>query len=581
MNTLSPAVGIANLYRGIWQYSIGFRWHFILALLLLSGSELIKLLIPMLSGDAINILQAKGFSGGNDAAFKALTAMGCLVGSWIIYAPGRILERNVALAVRSAYTNAMSRRILDASLRWHASRHSVDTAQLLTQSASALFGFSQNQYVYLQNTISLFGPLIALMIIAPKVALCGAIGYVCLAVISIAFDRIMLRIHAEQLVVERSYFTALSDVLSNIMPVIALRKQKGSLARLAKKLDETATVERKEYVVNEQKWATIDILASALVYIEVGLYVYWSRPEPGFAGAIALGSVFMVYEYAKKIDGVITVMVGQFSQLNAYIAGYATSKTLLEIEQENAVTVDASIHWRRLAVRDLVYRYQNNESDVLRGFGCTIERGKRYALIGMSGCGKSTLLSLLAGLEPQTQGHFILDGNAIASTDLRKFATLIPQGTYLFEGSITENLAMGDATSDQSVLTALRVACAEFAATSPSDLTDAVDESGKNWSGGQRQRIAVARGLLAAEGSSLILIDEPGNGVDGPTERKLLEQIFSMYPEAAIVVITHRHDVQDLFDQVIIMDPINSHLTPRNRLFTKRGDLANVEELQP
>lgn len=552
MNTLSPATGIANIYRGIWQYSQGMRAHFVLALILLGSSEMIKLLIPLFSGSAINALQNSGFAGGRQAALDALAAMGCLVGSWIIYAPGRILERNVALKVRSNYSNAMSVKILNASMRWHSARHSVDTAQLLTQSGTALFNFSQTQYIYLQNAISLFGPLIALLLLAPKVAFCGAVGYALLAAISVTFDRIMLRIHTEQLIVERRYFTALTDVLSNIVSVIALRKERGSLQRLAEKLEATAVVERREYVINEQKWAAIDILASALVYIEVGLYVYWSEPAPGLAGGLALGSVFMVYEYAKRIDGVITVMVSQFAQLNSFIAGYGASQTLLDIEERPAYQSDNEFPWRNLKARSISYQYPNVSEPVLKQFSCSIERGKHYALVGQSGSGKSTLLSLFAGLEQPSQGCFIADNHEIL-TDLKlsRIATLVPQGSHLFEGSLAENLAMGDEFADRKMLNALRVTCSDFAATTEDELAGAIEEAGKNWSGGQRQRIGVARGLLAAEDRSLLLMDEPGAGLDGPTERKLITQIFAAFPQAAIIVSIHRLDLLDLFDEVI------------------------------
>jgi ABC-type bacteriocin/lantibiotic exporter with double-glycine peptidase domain len=162
---------------------------------------------------------------------------------------------------------------------------------------------------------------------------------------------------------------------------------------------------------------------------------------------------------------------------------------------------------------------------------------------------------VLAGLYAPQGGTLALDGQPVDWPQLRRLATLIPQETELFEASVRENLAFGQPCSDALLLAALHTSTFdEVLKATHGDLDTAVSERGFNLSGGQRQRLCLARGVLAAQGSSLLLLDEPTSALDAATEARVLERIADAFPRACVIASIHRLSLLDRFDTVILME---------------------------
>jgi ABC-type bacteriocin/lantibiotic exporter with double-glycine peptidase domain len=193
-----------------------------------------------------------------------------------------------------------------------------------------------------------------------------------------------------------------------------------------------------------------------------------------------------------------------------------------------------------------------------------LQQGHRYALIGASGSGKSTLLRVLAGLYEaervvvdRRNGPTIMTPSAAAQM-LRNNVTLIPQDAEVIEGSLAENLGLCSmhhgSPSEAHFAAAMDAACVtEFIQPRQEGLTSAVMEKGANWSGGQRARIALARGILAAADSNLVLFDEPTAALDSRTEARVYDNLFATLKHACIVSSIHRLHLLDRFDEVIVM----------------------------
>jgi ATP-binding cassette subfamily B protein len=189
------------------------------------------------------------------------------------------------------------------------------------------------------------------------------------------------------------------------------------------------------------------------------------------------------------------------------------------------------------------FSYPHAERNAITDLSLSVKPGEMIALVGPSGSGKSTLINLVIGfLRPQV-GSVAIDGKNMSNFNLssyRKFISVVPQESVLFEGSVRENITYGlGAVSDERVEAALRAANAwEFV----NELQDRVDtlvgERGVRLSGGQRQRIGIARALYKE--ADVIVFDEATSALDNETEETLIQTIESLRKDITILMIAHR-----------------------------------------
>jgi ABC-type multidrug transport system fused ATPase/permease subunit len=185
----------------------------------------------------------------------------------------------------------------------------------------------------------------------------------------------------------------------------------------------------------------------------------------------------------------------------------------------------------------------------------TLHRGERVALVGPSGSGKSTLMRLLAGLYQPQHGHYEVDGVArLGLRDLASTSTLIPQEADVFEASVRENLTFGVPCTEDDLDQAVHTSGFDTVlATMDRGLDTLISERGFNMSGGQRQRLCLARGLLAARDSSLLMLDEPTSALDPVTEAHVHRRLDASFKNTCIVASVHRMSLLEHFDRVILM----------------------------
>ena len=612
-SSANPQLGIGFLYRELWRFAAGRRSTLMWAVILLIGSQGFKLAVPALAGSAINTLQAQGIDGLSQAGQMLLLVFLATLASWLMHGPGRILERNVALVVRQRVSTDLMERLYAAPLGWHEAQHGVETAHRVQQTTRALYDFAQSQFIYLQSVVRLVGPVVALWLISPWVGVVAVVGYLVLAAIIVAFDKVMMRLAREENAADREYWASLSDGLVNVLSVLALRLQRGVLKLVETRLDAVFAPVRRAIVYNEGKWATVDLLNCVLWIVLLSLYVWLSMqgmvpagPEvqaaadaaagaassaasaaEGAAEGVRIGNLFMVYEYALQAGSVITGVAAHFQSLTRQKVDYTSGDEIraLPLPAEQAAAVGAPEaaaipeDWQQLKLSAVVFERQpadpSNPEAVggsLTGIDLQLQRGKRYALVGPSGSGKTTLLRLLAGLYAPSAGQLKADGQgplpaAAVAPALRSVATLLPQDAELFGGTLRENLAMADAaaghgsteagqrTGDSHYARALETAQASaFVAKMPGGLDAKVTARGGNLSGGQRQRVAIARALVAAEASSLLLLDEPTSALDPSTEAALVADFFEARRDATIIASIHRPSLLPHFDAIILVE---------------------------
>lgn len=205
----------------------------------------------------------------------------------------------------------------------------------------------------------------------------------------------------------------------------------------------------------------------------------------------------------------------------------------------------------------VVYAYPGQGRPAVREVDLTIPAGKSLAVVGGSGAGKSTLASLLLRFRDPDQGRVMLGGHDLrdfTTSDLRSRIAVVSQATHLFNASIRDNLliAKPEATEEQLVAAARRALIHDFIASQPEGYDTQVGEGGLKLSGGQARRLAVARALL--KDTPVLILDEPGEGLDPETERELMAHLLDLSAGKTVLLITHRLTGLDRVDRVALLD---------------------------
>ncbi len=549
----------AALYQALWRYAQGHRGELLGAGALLVVAELMRLALPWLAGSAVDALQIGGMAGLAPAAKYLALLFGVVVMAWACHGVGRVLERNVALRAREAFSSELMERLLAAPLRWHRKEHPVAMSQRAIQGTEALHNFAESQYIYLQSAVQIAGPLIALWLISTWVGAAAAAGFFVLCAVSLGFDRVLLRLADEKNEADRRNAATWSDILGNFLTVLSLRLHTGVMALAHKRLQVIFKPLRRLVLINELKWGAVDVLGSLLWCALVVIYVVQtasSEREAAGIGVVALGGIFMVYEYSRRAERSMSALAADFSMLAGQLSGYRAAHPLIHAPRaEQTQATPCASDWQLLELDSVFLTYEAANSAALSDTSLRLLRGRRYALVGASGSGKTTLLMVLAGLEKAAGGQVLRDGVVIDSATLRQEVTLVPGQAALFEGSVRDNVSPGALQDTPMVLQALAsTGLTDFVHGLSRTLDTVVGDGAARWSMGQLQRLNLARGMLAGLGTSLLLLDEPTSHLDKTSARDVMARLLARHADACVVSSLHDLDLLGHFDQVIVMD---------------------------
>ena len=214
------------------------------------------------------------------------------------------------------------------------------------------------------------------------------------------------------------------------------------------------------------------------------------------------------------------------------------SKTIENIDDKPLNPSKGNIEFKNIS-----FKYDKGEKDVLNSVNLKIEGGEMTSLVGHSGAGKSTILNLIPRFYDGNLGDILIDGQSIYKTtlySLRKSISLVSQDITLFDDTIKANIAYANlnATDDEIKEAAKLSYAAEFIDKLPEKYETKIGENGVRLSGGEKQRLSIARAMLKK--SQIILLDEATSSLDADTENKIQEAITYLTKNRTTLVIAHR-----------------------------------------
>ena len=247
-----------------------------------------------------------------------------------------------------------------------------------------------------------------------------------------------------------------------------------------------------------------------------------------------------------------------------------------------AVEFDEKIE--NIKFENVNYKYEDSNDYVLKNINLNVKAGEIVAFVGKSGSGKTTLVNLLARFFNTDEGSVTVNGVNIKNIPLgiyrNKFA-IVPQETFLFGGTIKENISFGKEVTDEEIITAAKMANAYnfIQEDLPNKFETEVGERGALLSGGQKQRIAIARALI--KNPEIMILDEATSALDSESEKLVQDALDSLMEGRTTFVIAHRLSTIVRADKIVVMDngeikEIGTH----SELIAMNGIYKNLYDIQ-
>jgi ATP-binding cassette subfamily B protein len=260
---------------------------------------------------------------------------------------------------------------------------------------------------------------------------------------------------------------------------------------------------------------------------------------------------------------------------------------IVELEEERETIIAPSApapakFERELRFDDVHFGYDSGPP-VLRGLSFGVKKGERVALVGHTGAGTSTVVKLVPRLYDVTGGRILVDDVDVRAFDpraLRRLTTAVPQDTFLFHGTIRENLAFGaPGASDERLRDAAQACCADDVIDRHGGLDGKVNERGQNLSLGERQLLALTRALVSDP--PIVILDEATASVDRETERRLQLAQEKLIAGRTALIVAHRLSTIEKCDRIVLVaDGKVLEEGSHDELVQKNGRYAALVELQ-
>ena len=294
-------------------------------------------------------------------------------------------------------------------------------------------------------------------------------------------------------------------------------------------------------------------------------------------GKMTLGNISSFVLYSRKFSGPINEAANIMSELQSALAAAERVFRLLDelpeaSDKENAIVlnnVDGTVEMKDVSFGDV------KEKEIIHHLSFLAPKGKLIAIVGPTGAGKTTLINLLMRFYDVTSGNITVDGNDIRDVtrdSLRKSYAMVLQDTWLFYGTIKENIAYGkeDATMEDIIRVAKAANIHSYIMKLPNGYDTILSDDGTNISKGQKQLITIARAMLLD--ANMLILDEATSNVDTRTELQIQKAMKTLMEQKTSFIIAHRLSTIKNADLILVVkDGEVIEMGQHNQLLQEKG----------
>lgn len=275
------------------------------------------------------------------------------------------------------------------------------------------------------------------------------------------------------------------------------------------------------------------------------------------SGYMSVGALSSFLSYANQYTKPFNEISNVFTELQTAIASAARVFDLLDTPSEEKMNQPQTIDHVQghVCIKDLSFSYQDNQK-LIENLNVEALPGQTIAIVGPTGCGKTTLINLLMRFYDQKSGHITIDGVDTQNMEreyLRSLYGMVLQDSWLFSGTIRDNIAYGKEATDEEIIEAAKNAHAHKFIMQLKDGYDTfVSEDGGNLSQGQKQLLCIARIMLVKP--PMLILDEATSSIDTRTERQIQDAFDQMMKGRTTFIVAHRLSTILHADQILVMN---------------------------
>jgi ABC-type multidrug transport system fused ATPase/permease subunit len=407
----------------------------------------------------------------------------------------------------------------------------------------------------LQNTLTLIGSAIVLLVLDWRLALATLSVFPAMAIGTAIFRRYSARAYRRTRERMGDVTASLQEDISGVRVVQAFRREDANYRRFI------AVNDRYRYAnVQTVNAASIyfpfvsllSAVATAVVLGYGGILVFDGQLSPGALFAF-IGLLSNFFDPVQQLSQFYQTMLAAMAALEKIVEVLDTEPAMADAPGARELPQIAG----RVEFADVQFAYSPTSAEVLHGVSFAAEPGQTVALVGHTGAGKSTVVKLLARFYDPTSGRVLIDGTDVrdvTARSLRSQLGIVPQESFLFSGSVRSNIAFGrpEATDAEVVAAAEAVGADAFIRALPDGYDTEIQERGARLSIGQRQLVAFARALLADP--RILILDEATSSVDIPTEARIEEALETLLSGRTAFVVAHRLSTIRRADVIVVLE---------------------------